>query len=432
MRSGHHLAGERGKTRNIQSAFELPDGGQRSTEVFRLNPAPFSIARLPRIEFGAGSLARLPALAAQHGRRLLLLTGARSFTASAHWQPLIHALEARGLDWLHDTISGEPSPQRVDSLAARYRPEAMDVVVGIGGGSVLDAAKAVAGLLRVPHAVMDFLEGVGPELPYPGPAVPFIAVPTTAGTGSEATKNAVLSVQGPEGFKKSFRDEQLVPAWAVLDPDLLASCPLPQIAANGMDALTQLLEAYVSTRANPLTDALALSGLEAVRDGLMEWYQNTPAAAEGRTRMLYAALLSGICLAQTGLGSVHGLASPLGAFHPIPHGVVCGTLVAACTRMNIEALRARQPDSPALAKYAQAGRLLTRQRHHLADEAAHAALLGLLENWTHTLQLPRLAAYGVTAAGLPRITAHSRGSSMKTNPIALSDAEITQILTARL
>jgi alcohol dehydrogenase len=199
---------------------------------------------------------------------------------------------------------------------------------------------------------------VGPEKPYQGPALPFIAVPTTAGTGSEATKNAVLNVRGPNGFKKSFRHELLVPEYALLDPDLLASCPRPQIAANAMDALTQLLESYVSIKANPFTDALAESGLNAVREGLLAWYEGGDQAAAGRSRMAYAALLSGVCLAQTGLGSVHGLASPLGAFFPIPHGAVCGTLVGAATRVNLTALRERDPNHPSWGKYARAGEIL--------------------------------------------------------------------------
>jgi len=310
------------------------------------------------------------------------------------------------------------------------RTESIDVVIGIGGGSALDAAKAIAGLLRPGNSVMDHLEGVGPELPYVGPATPFIAVPTTVGTGSEATKNAVLSVQGAEGFKKSFRDEKLVAEVALVDPDLLATCPPAVIAANGMDALTQLLESYVSSRASPLTDSLAWGGMKAARDGLLALYRDAGNAV-ARERMAYAALVSGITLAQVGLGSVHGLAAPLGAFFPIPHGVACGTLVATATRINIETLRAREPDHPALKKYALVGRLLSKQGE-LDERAAHAALVDTLDAWTRDLELPRLAHYGVRPADLPRIVANSRGSSMKTNPIQLTDSEIAAILMARM
>jgi alcohol dehydrogenase class IV len=392
---------------------------------------PFSLARVPCIEFGPGAFARLPALAAQYGTRALLVTGARSLQASAHWEQLQAGLKQAGLDWLHTTIHTEPSPQMIDAAVKAHASDGIDVVIAIGGGSVLDAAKAIAGLLRVGDTVMDYLEGVGPEKPYRGPAVPFIAAPTTAGTGSEATKNAVLSVIGEGGFKKSFRDEQLVPEWAVVDPDLLATCPREQIAANGMDALTQLIESYVSLRANRLTDALAIDGIRAARDALLPLYDDPAAAAAARAGMAYAALLSGITLAQTGLGSVHGLASPLGAFFPIPHGMVCGTLVATCSRVNIEAMLERDPGNVALDKYTEVAEVLCRQtfsnRH-----AAFAALTGLLEEWTGHLQIHRLAHYGIGETDFERIVANCRGSSMKTNPVVLTDAEIGAILRERL
>jgi alcohol dehydrogenase class IV len=400
--------------------------------VTDVHTGAFSIARLPRIEFGPGSCAKLPELVAHYGRQVLLVTGSRSFPATPQWAGLITALEQRDIVWYHATIDGEPSPQRVDRLVAEYADTGLDVVLGIGGGSALDAAKAVAGLLRTRGSVMDYLEGVGPELPYPGPAVPLIAVPTTAGTGSEATKNAVLSIPGRSGFKKSFRDEQLVAAYAVVDPDLLATCPPRVIAANGMDALTQLLESYVSLRANAFTDALAASGLQAVRDGLLPWFEHhaeDPPAA--RARMAYAALLSGITLAQCGLGSVHGLAAPLGAFYPIPHGVVCGTLVATCTSINLDALRARAAESVALDKYANAASILC-ERSFGSRAEAWEALVNLLAGWTERLQLPRLGDYGLTADDLDHVVAHARGSSMRTNPVVLTDAEIRACLEERL
>jgi len=329
------------------------------------------------------------------------------------------------------TIEGEPSPQLVDEAVRTYRHEQFNVVVGIGGGSALDAAKAIAGLLRPGNSVMDHLEGVGPELPYQGPATPFIAVPTTAGTGSEATKNAVLSTHGPDGFKKSFRDEKLVAEIALVDPDFLSTCPPPIIAANGMDAFTQLLESYVSSKANRFTDALAWSGMKAARDSLLTWYERGESARDAQAGMAYAALMSGITLAQVGLGSVHGLASPLGAFFPIPHGVVCGTLVAEATAMNIRALKEREPSSKILLKYAQAGRMMTHDIH-LSDEEALKRLIEVLDSWTQTMHLPPLSKYGVTEEDIPKIVANSRGSSMKTNPIVLTDEEISEILLRRL
>ena len=390
----------------------------------------FYLSRLPQIAFGSGVLANLPAIARKFGTRALLVTGAGSLKDSVHWSRITTGLETEGISWRHLSIPGEPSPRMVDDAVANLRSERLDFVIGIGGGSALDAAKAIAGLLIPGNSVMDHLEGVGPELPYIGPATPFIAIPTTAGTGSEATKNAVLSLQGVDGFKKSFRDDKLVAEYALIDPDLLTSCPPAVVAANGMDALTQLLESYVSSRAAPFTDSLAWGGMKAVRDGLLALHADT-GDATAREKMAYAALISGITLAQVGLGSVHGLAAPLGAFFPIPHGVACGTLVATATRINVEALCARDPHHPALEKYALVGRLLSKQGH-LNREAAHTALIDTLETWTHALELPRLAHYGVTHADIPRIVANSRGSSMKTNPVLLDDDEIAAILSARI
>jgi alcohol dehydrogenase class IV len=390
----------------------------------------FSISRLPRIEFGPGKLSKLPAIARIYGPHTLFVTGAASLQNSPFWPTVTDGLKAQGISWLHLSIPGEPSPQIIDEAVRAFHTEPIDSVIGMGGGSALDAAKAIAGLLKPGNSVMDHLEGVGPELPYLGPVTPFIAVPTTAGTGSEATKNAVLSVRGSDGFKKSFRDERLVAEFALVDPDLLATCPRSVIAANGMDALTQLLESYVSSRAAPMTDSLAWGGIKAARDGLLALYADA-GDAMARQRMAYAALVSGITLAQVGLGSVHGLAAPLGAFFPIPHGVACGTLVAAATRVNIETLRVRDPVHPALEKYAQVGRLLSKQGQ-LDREVAHTALVDTLEAWTSALDLPRLKPFGVTHGHIPGIVANSRGSSVNTNPIPLEDCEIAAIVAARI
>lgn len=393
--------------------------------------ANFSIARLPRIEFGAGVLKKAPDIIANYGSRILLVTGSRSFIDSSHWEPFIDQLKQRAVSWQHCTIADEPSPALIDDLVKTYANETFDAVIGIGGGSALDAAKAITGLLKVQRSVMDYLEGVGPELPYDGPAIPFIAVPTTAGTGSEATKNAVLSVQGENGFKKSFRHDKLVAEYAVVDPDLLASCPPSVIAANGMDALTQLLESYVSTKSNAFTDALAISGLQAARDALIPLYRQEGELAQHREKMAYAALLSGIILAQVGLGSVHGLASPLGAFYPIPHGVVCGTLVASATRVNIHSMLTREPNNKALARYLHVAEILC-QKRFIDPQTAFNALIDLLAQWIDELALPRLSHYGLQEAAFDKVIANCRGSSMKTNPIVLIDEEIRQILLERL
>lgn len=394
----------------------------------------FSLARLPRLEFGSGSFARLPGLIRGYGRHALIVVGSGSIMQTRHWTDLQTQLREAGCTTSHCRVPGEPSPLLIDELVELHRDDNIDVVVGIGGGSPLDAAKAIAGLLRVNRSVMDYLEGVGLQLPYTGPAVPFIAVPTTAGTGSEATKNAVLSIHGKDGFKKSFRDDKLVAEYAVIDPDLLATCPRELIAANGMDALTQLIESYVSTRSNRVCDALNIDGIRAARDALLPWYDaaDEPGNTGGyREKMAYAAWLSGVNLAQTGLGSVHGLAAPLGAFYPMPHGVVCGTLVAECTRVNIAVMREREPDNPALARYARLAEVLCERR--IRDpQAAWSALVGTLESWTAHMQLPGLRSFGLDESGIDLVVRHARGSSMLTNPVVLSDAELAAILRARL
>jgi alcohol dehydrogenase len=408
-----------------------------------------STLRLPEIVAGPERVAELPRIVRGFGRRALVIVRRPGFTQGDDWARIEASLSAAGVEFEVESVAGEPSPALVDEIVARVRGrehasgqagEPAEVVVGIGGGSVLDTAKAVAGLLIPGNSVMDHLEGLAPGLPYKGPAVPFVAVPTTAGTGSEATKNAVLSVRGPGGFKRSFRDEALIARVAILDPQMLASCPPELIAANGMDALTQLLESYLSTRANPVADGLALRGLAATRDGLLAWHElavaglGGAAASDGaRAAMATAALCSGICLAQTGLGAVHGVASPLGALFPIPHGVACGATLAAATRVNVAVLEQREPENVALGRYAELGRLLAGEdAAALPDGEARAALVHLLDDWRARLAIPRLSACGITAADIPAIVADSRGSSMKTNPIVLTDDEIAAILAESL
>jgi alcohol dehydrogenase len=378
---------------------------------------------------------RVPAVVAAHGSRVLLVTGGRSLTASGRRDALIDGLGRAGASVVAEVaVVDEPSPSLVDAAVDAHRAARPDVVLGVGGGAVLDAAKAIAGLVRGTRSVVDHLEGLPGWVPYDGDAVPLVAVPTTAGTGSEATRNAVLTRRGPDGYKRSFRDERLVAADAVVDPDLLAGAGPVRIAANGMDALTQLIESFVSTGAGPVTDALALSGLEAARDGLLAWHDDPdgPGAPAARSRMAYAALLSGICLAHAGLGGVHGLASPLGARHPVPHGVACGATLAGVTAANIAALEARDPGSPALDRYAVLGRVLASLPASVPGPTARTALLDVLHRLTTKLRVPGLAAFGVDPAAIPAIIADARGSSMRTNPIALTDEELATVLHASL
>lgn len=382
----------------------------------------FILSRLPRIVFGAGCFDQLAPETARLGRHALVVTGARSFRAGPHWPRLMQALAANNIAVESLAVAGEPTAELVDNAVTAFKGAGVDVVVGLGGGSALDAAKAIAGLLPSGASVMDHLEIVGRGIPYHGPALPLIAVPTTAGTGCEATRNAVISRIGPDGFKRSFRHDALMPALALVDPALLDGAPRAVLAANGMDALTQLMESFTSTRANALTDGLAWAGLEAVAEGFMAALDGNPA---GQARMAFAAMVSGICLAHTGLGAVHGLASPLGAAFPIPHGTVCGTLVAAVTQANIAALRERDPLGPALPKYRRLGTLL-------GGGDGLDTLEATLQRWVDALAMPRLSGFGMTEADIPGIVAASGGTSMQTNPLVLSEAELSAILRQRL
>jgi alcohol dehydrogenase len=406
-----------------------------------------SSLRLPEILLGAGRSAELPAVLRRFGRRALFVVRSPGFVEGREWARLQAGLWAAGIDFTVENVSTEPSPAMVDDIVARVRAGStwsdgmpVDVVVGIGGGSVLDAAKAVAGLLIPGNSVMDHLEGVGPGLAYGGQAVPIVAVPTTAGTGSEATRNAVLSIGGPGGFKRSFRDDALIPRVAIVDPDMLAGCTPKLIASNGMDALTQLLESYVSARSTPQTRETAVTGLTALRESLRPWFDEAVAGRgaggatlPAREKMAAAALCSGICLAQTGLGAVHGVASPLGALFPVPHGVACGATLAAATRVNIAALRSRDPEGWALGAYAELGRLMTGGASGAAsDDSARTALISELQQMTAHFEIPSLSAFGIRERDIPSIVADSRGSSMATNPIKLADDEISEILLASL
>ncbi|WP_404361968.1 iron-containing alcohol dehydrogenase [Marinobacter sp.] len=399
-----------------------------------LTVAPFQVAALPRIVFGRGAFDDLVPAIAGYGREVLIITGGQSFPGSRHWSELQQRLQQAGIVWHLERISGEPSPEQVDAVVQRHGGRGIEVVLGIGGGSALDAGKAVAGLLPCQRPVRDFLEGVGEPADYQGPSLPFIAVPTTAGTGSELTRNAVITQAGEGGFKKSFRHDRLLPRLALIDPVLLETCPARVMLANALDAVTQLVESWVSTRASVLTDALAIDGLRAFARGFRPDLEDP---VRDYSQLAYAAMISGICLTQAGLGSVHGFASPLGAFFSIPHGMACGTMLAACTEMNIRLLEARSPGHPALRKYAQAWRILsgagsdsTGSADALAAEPMYLA--SLFHEWTSVCRVPRLSELGVRVTDFPRIVAASGGNSMKTNPLVLDAGELETLLRQRL
>jgi len=271
-----------------------------------------------------------------------------------------------------------------------------------------------------------FLEVVG-DREHPGTKIPFIAIPTTAGTGSEATKNAVLSSVGPHGFKRSLRHDNFVPEIALVDPELTRECPPDITAASGMDCFTQLTEAYLSTRANEYTDALALAGIKAVKESLRR------ACADGddmeaRSGMAFAALTSGICLANAGLGAVHGIAGTTGAMFNIPHGVVCGTLMAAANEVTVRELRNSDKESGALRKYSILGRLVTGKERG-TDEYFQDTFIQYLHLLTESLELPRLRQYGLTQGDIITI---STATDSKNNPVRFSTQHFQEIITQRL
>ena len=388
----------------------------------------FSVGRLPRIDIGSGSHRLLPDIAPRYGRLLLLVTGARSLDGSEAGAWLLEGLWAASFSWDVLRVPGEPSPHLVDDAVADLRGSGIECVLGIGGGSVLDAAKAVAGLLKPGNSVMDHLwKGLARRSVIRARNAPYRrSRHRRHGLGAHPERRAL--------DPRSLGIQEIVPGRTTRPPTRGGGPGSPGLLPSAADRGQrhgQLLESYLSTRASPFTDALALSGMEAVRDGLLAWYEGSSGAARGREKMAYAALASGIALAQTGLGSVHGLAAPLGAFFAIPHGVVCGTLVGAATRVNIEVLEAREPENSALAKSARVGRLL-RSKSHLDDVGARVFLLHTLETWTRRLDLPALSSIGVSPGDIPRVVANCRGSSMTTNPVVLTDEEVSRILSRRL
>lgn len=390
---------------------------------------PFEYARIPPIRFGTGKLELLPRLIRElGGSRVLLVTGGRSLETSGGLARVADLLGGAGISWERVSCPGEPTASLVDRVCERYRRADVDVVAGIGGGSVVDAGKAISAMLPRASSIFDHLEGVGRGIPPSGVKVPYIAIPTTSGTGSEVTKNAVISEVGPQGYKKSLRHDNLVPDAVIVDGSLLTSCPPRVTAACGMDALTQLLEPYLSPTASPITEALVWSGLRAIADNLLAACGEGAGDPVVREAMAYAALLSGIALANDGLGIVHGLASPIGGYFPIPHGVVCGTLVTAALRANLKALRSRAPNSPALAKLARVGGLLTGEPYH-PEAPACDALQDLLDDWTMRLDIPRLGAYGIGESDLERILA---AAANRNNPVELTREEIRALLSERL
>ncbi len=382
----------------------------------------FTFATTPQLYFGAEKIATLPSVVKTFGSRILLVTGARSFTSSAASKKLLEQLHASGYTVEQCIIGREPTPAMIDSAVQNSSLALPQVVVAIGGGSVLDAGKAIAAMLPLQESVKDYLEGVGTKT-HAGVKIPFIAIPTTAGTGGEATKNAVLSEIGENGYKKSLRHNNFVPDIAIIDPKLTLGCPPAITAASGMDAFTQLLESYLSTVANPMTDALAYEGLKYISASLLPVYEDGSNLA-ARTAMALASYLSGITLANAGLGLVHGFASAVGGYFNISHGVICSTLMASANKITVRKLRAEKSNDAALAKYTAVGKLFTATDNR-SDDYYIDSLLEHIERLTHELKIPALKSGGVSSADFEKII---KASDNKNNPAILNKEEMEEVL----
>jgi alcohol dehydrogenase class IV len=412
-------------------------------------PTQFEFATATRIIFGEGTVQQVAAAARQWGQRVLMVTGG----APARAHRVEAELEAGRARSFRFAVEGEPTVDLIARGLQMAREEQCDVVIAVGGGSAIDAGKAIAGLLTNPGDVMDYLEVVGKGQPLQNPAAPFIAVPTTAGTGSEVTRNAVLGVpahdvapgfspaspgaglkpgatkaepnsRATNGVKVSLRSPLLLPRLAVVDPQLTLGLPPPITARTGLDALTQLIEAYVSIRANPVTDGFCVRGIPLAARALRRAYHhgNEP---EPRRDMALAALLSGMALANAGLGVVHGFAAPLGGRFPAPHGAICAAILPYGMEINLRALRAREPQSIALRRYQEVGRMLTGRPGSTAEDGI---------SWAYEIcrefEIPPLKAYGIGEQDVPTLIAEAaKASSMKGNPLPLTPEELSEVLT---
>ena len=386
----------------------------------------FQIASTPNIIFGVGKRKELPQLIRKVGNNIALIVGKSSFVKSEIGQELIQLIDGFGITIYQIEIPKEPTPELIDKAVNKLQEIAIDVVVAIGGGSVLDAGKAIAAMLCHKGSIVDYLEGVG-NRETSGLTKPFIALPTTSGTGSEATKNAVISSIGINGYKKSLRHDNYVPKIALVDPELTLTCPRGLTAASGMDAFTQLLESYLSDKASLFTDSLAIKGLVCVKEGLQtSVFEGSN--IDARSNMSYAALISGITLANAGLGTVHGFASSVGGFFDIPHGLVCGTMMGATNRVTIDKIRKEGVGEYALAKYEQVGQIFA--GHYSKSQGYYIDfLLELIDEYTSQFMLDKLSLYNVNTTDFNRII---KVTANKNNPVSLNEEEMYKVLEMSL
>jgi len=375
----------------------------------------FEFATATRVIFGEGTAAGIADLARSFGSRALVVTGARPERAAG----LVAGLAASTF-----AVAGEPTVEVVREGAGRARDHACDVVIAMGGGSAIDAGKAIAAVATNGGEPLEFLELVGKGRTLAVAPLPFIAVPTTAGTGSEVTRNAVLG-SAAHGMKASLRSPLMLPRVAVVDPELTYGLPAAVTAATGLDALTQLIEPYVSVRATPLTDALCVEGMRRAAGALRRAYHDG-ADKEARRDMALASLFGGLALANAGLGVVHGFAAPLGGGWTAPHGALCAAILPHGMAANVAAMRARSPQHAALERYEGIARLLTGRNDASAEEGI---------DWVRALcaelDVPGLRAWGIGEADLPGVVEKAaQASSMKANPLPLTEEELTAVVMA--
>ncbi len=383
---------------------------------------PFEFLSAGRIVFGSGTSKALGERASKLGKRALVVTGRDAERSRS----LVLQLKQAGMELELVSVGGEPRVQdALDAVVAGRRVRAQ-LVVALGGGSAIDLGKAAAALLANPQDPFDFLEIVGRGKPLGAPALPLIAVPTTAGTGAEVTKNAVLTSPA-HAVKVSLRHDSMLPSVALVDPELTLSMPPAVTAATGLDALTQCLEPYVSCQSNPITDALALEGLRRGALSLERAYRDGLDLA-AREDMALCSLLGGLALANAKLGAVHGFAAPIGGLFPAPHGAVCARLLPLVMAANVQALQAREPRSAALARFAAVARTLTG-----SESASIADGIGFVERLGTELGVPGLASYGMTSTDVAGIVGKAANtSSMQGNPVQLSPSELSEILERAL
>ena len=390
----------------------------------------FEFATATRIIFGAGTLREVGPLAAEMGNRALVVTGRtalrRAQDKPARAAPLLDALAAQGISTVTFTVAGEPTTEVVRLGTQRARESDCDLVIGFGGGSALDTGKAIAALLTNGGDALDYLEVIGRGQPLSQPAAPYIAIPTTAGTGAEVTRNAVLA--SPEHrVKVSLRSPLMLPRLALIDSELTHSLPPEVTASTGLDALTQVMEPYVSNRANPMTDALCREGMRRAARSLRRAYEQGDDAV-AREDMALTSLFGGLALANAKLGAVHGFAGPLGGMFPGPHGAVCARLLPHVMAVNVRALQERSPGSESLRRYDEIARILTGD-----DKATASGGVAWVQELCQTLRVPPLASYGMTQADFPvLIEKASAASSMQGNPIKLTPDEMQEILAGAL